>query len=216
MAKLLITGANGFIGSEVCKVALERGYEVVGVARSGAPDSDDPWIQEVTWVSANVLEPNLWRAHLAGCDAVVHCIGILKEHPDKGVTFERINGDTAIVAAEEAEEAGVGTFVFVSASTTPPTLDKAYLEHKRRAEAEIAKKRLRSVFLRPALIHGPKRPISQVVGKAVQFAQKIPGVPQEDRPLSVETLAKAALSAVAQGEVSGVLDIDAIESLGAG
>ncbi len=214
MAKLLVTGANGFIGSEVCKVALKRGYEVVGVARSGAPDSDDPWIQEVTWVSANVLEPNLWRAHLVGCDAVVHSIGILKEQPDKGVTFERINGDTAIVAAEEAERAGVGAFVFVSASTTPPTVNKAYLEQKRRAEAEIASKRLRFVILRPSLIYGSKRPISQVVSKAVEFAQKIPGVPQEDRPLSVETLARAALSAVAQEEVSGVVNIDAVESLG--
>ena len=215
MAELLVTGGNGFIGGEVCKVALRRGHEVVGVARSGAPELDEPWVEEVTWVKANVLEPNLWRAHLVGCDAVVHAIGILKEHPDKGVTFERINGDTAIVAAEEAERAGVGAFVFVSASTTPPTVDRAYLEQKRRAEAEIVKKNLRPVILRPSLVYGPRRPLSNVVGKAVEFAQKIPGVPKEDSPMSVETLASAAVSAAEKREVSGILDIEAIESLGA-
>ena len=213
MKKLLVTGGNGFIGGEVCKVALSRGYEVVGVARSGAPDLDEPWVKAVTWVSADLLEPNLWRAHLVGCDAVVHCIGILKEKPDKGVTFERINGDSAIVAAEEAERAGVGAFVFVSASTTPPTVDKAYLEHKRRAEGEITKRNLRAVILRPSLVYGSRRPLSNVVGKAVEFAQKIPGVPKEDRPMSVETLAEAAVNAV-EREVSGILDIDAIEALG--
>ena len=214
MGKLLVTGGNGFIGGEVCKAAVRRGYEVVGVARSGAPELDELWVDEVTWVKANVLEPNLWRAHLTNCDAVVHSIGILKEHPDKGVTFERINGDTAIVAAEEAEGAGVGAFVFVSASTTPPTVDKAYLEHKRRAEAEITKKNLRPVILRPSLVYGSRRPLSNVVGKAVEFAQKIPGVPQEDRPISVETLGSAAVSAAENKEVSGILDIAAIEALG--
>ena len=214
--KLLVTGGNGFIGGEVCKVAVARGYEVVGVARSGAPDLDEPWVGEVTWVSADIFEPNLWRAHLAGCDAVIHSIGILKEQPDKGVTFERINGDAAIVAAEEAARAGVGAFVFVSASTTPPTVDNAYLEHKRRAETEIAKQDLRAVILRPSLVYGPKRPLSNVVGKAVEFAQKVPGVPQEDSPMSVETLANAAMSAAEQGEVNRILDIDAIEALGKG
>lgn len=214
--KLLVTGGNGFIGGEVCKVAVGRGYEVVGVARSGAPKLDEPWVQEVTWVSANILEPNLWRAHLAGCDAVVHSIGILKEKPDKGVTFERINGDTAIVAAQETANAGVGAFVFVSASTTPPTVDNAYLEHKRRAETEIAKQNVRAVILRPSLVYGPRRPLSNVVGKAVEFAQKIPGVPQEDSPMSVETLANAAVSAVEQEEVNGIVDINAIEALGKG
>ncbi len=214
MTKLLVTGGNGFIGGEVCKVALQRGCEVIGVARSGGPDLDEPWVKEVTWVKANVLEPNLWRAHLAGCDAVVHSIGILKEQPDKGVTFERINGDTAIVAVEEAERAGVSAFVFVSASTTPPTVDGAYLEHKRRAEEEIAKRSLRPVILRPSLVYGSRRPLSNVVGKAVEFAQKIPGVSKEDSPMSVETLAKAAVNAALREEVSGILDVGTIEALG--
>ena len=214
MAKLLVVGGNGFIGGEVCKVATERGFDVVGVARSGAPELDEPWVEKVTWVKASALEPNLWRAHLAGVGAVVHAIGILKEKPDKGVTFERINGDTAVIAAEEAEKAGVGTFVFVSASATPPTVDKAYLEHKRRAESEITRRDLRAIILRPSLIYGPRRPISQVVGKALEVAQRIPGVPRQDRPLSVKTVAHAAVSAVEQEAVSGVLDTGAISTLG--
>ena len=212
--KLLVTGGNGFIGAEVCKTAVKQGYEVIGVARSGAPDLDEPWVEEVTWVSANALEPDTWREHLKGCDGVVHAIGILKEQPDKGVTFGRINGDTAIIAAEEAAKAGVGAFVYVSASTTPPTVDKAYLEQKRRAEAEIVKQNLRAVILRPSLIYGPRRPLSNIVGRALEVAQKIPGVPQEDSPMSVETLAEAAVSAVKQSNIEGILDIEAIEALG--
>ena len=36
--KLLITGASGFLGRRVVAVALERGYDVVGLTRSSHPD----------------------------------------------------------------------------------------------------------------------------------------------------------------------------------
>ena len=211
MAKLLVVGGNGFIGAEICKVALGRGDEVVSVTRSGAPKEDAPWTEEVTWVAADVFALEGWRAHLEGCDAVIHSLGIRKERPEQGVTFKRLNGDSVIIAAQEAERASVGAFVFISAATTPPTFSPAYLEAKRRAERAILKRAGRTVILRPALVYGAARPLTVLVGKALEVAQRSPGMSRENRPMSTHTLARAAVQAT--GEAEGILGVSAIESL---
>lgn len=216
--KLLVTGGNGFIGREVCRLAVEAGHEVVGLGRRGRPAGSAAWMSRVTWAAADVLEPAAWRAHLAGCGAVVHCVGIVFERPERGVTFERMNGDAAVVAAREAEAAGVDAFVFLSASEKPPFLRDAYITAKRRAEEAVLGRDLRGVVLRPGLVYGPGRAPSVPVAMLMRLGMHVPGVRGlvlPNRPLPVETVARAAVRAAAASSFGGVLDVDAIEQLGA-
>ena len=218
MAKLLVTGGNGFIGAEVCRCAAEAGHAVVGLARRGRPERAEGWMERVEWVAGDVLEPAGWRAHLARCDAVIHCVGIIREDARRGATFERANGDSAITAAEEAERAGVGAFVFLSASSQPPLVGAGYLRAKRRAEARIGELGVRGAILRPGFVFGAGRLPSLPAAALIQAATYLPFVGAEargSRPLSVETVARAALRAAADESVRGVLDVDAIERLGA-
>ena len=223
MAKLLVTGASGFIGREVCCVAAEAGHDVTGVARSGQPagsDGRDGWMERVRWVAADVLRPETWRGELAGCEALVHCVGIIRERPARGVTFQRVNGDAAVVASTEAERAGVPAFVFLSASRRPPLISRDYIDAKRRAEEAAAKLRLRSVFLRPGFVYGAGRAVSVPAAVVMKLGlallpflrPKLGG----SRPIPVAVVARAALRAALDPAVSGVLDADGIERLGAG
>ncbi|HEV2147755.1 MAG TPA: NAD-dependent epimerase/dehydratase family protein [Longimicrobiaceae bacterium] len=218
MAKLLVMGGNGFIGAEVCRAAAAGGHEAVAVGRSGRPPIDAPWTDRVRWVAADVFRPAAWTEHLAGCDAVVHCIGIVREHPERGVTFERMNGDSAVRVADAAERAGVAAMVYLSASAKPPLLAESYLSAKRRAEAEVLGSPFRGVVLRPGFVYGPRRRISQAAGVLLRAAARVPivgGAARAVRPLAVERVARAALRAALDPGVRGVLDIDAIEALGA-
>ena len=214
--KLLVTGGNGFIGQEVCRIAVGDGHQVISIARSGRPEIAAPWTDEVEWVAANVLEPETWRDHLAGCDAVIHCVGIIAEKPEQGVTFERLNGDAADVASWEAEHAGAGRFVLVSAAANPPGVSSRYLSSKRQAESAVRGRSFESAILRPAIVYGPARPASVFVGKVLQGVGRLPVVGDavnENRPLHVDQVALAAVRAATEEGFGGTIDISNIEYL---
>lgn len=213
MSRVLVTGGNGFVGREVCRVAAERGHEVVSVVRSARPEFDfdangvdegDPaWANDVRWIAASVFEPRRWRTHLEGCDGVVHSIGIVDERPTEGGVLERLNGDAAVLTGLEAERAGVSSFSFVSASVTPPGTREAYLTAKHRAERELVNLDLSVVRLRPGPVYGEGNPhfsgltngLFRALGERARIARHLGDV----RPLSVERVAAVALETDREG-----------------
>ena len=204
--ELLVTGGNGFIGREVCRLACADGHDVTSVARSGPPPAEHrgPWARDVEWVAADVFAPHEWRERLLGVDAVVHSIGIISEAPKKGVTFERINGDAGIVTALESERADVTRFVYVSSSTKPPLVRDAYLTAKRRAERAIADLDLETVVLRPGPVYGPAQPhFSTVLNKSLALLGRFDWLAARwgaDRPLALETVARATYDAAVRDD----------------
>ena len=47
--KLVVPGGNGFIGSEICRIAVQNGHEVAAFGRTGRPaltPAEHPWTQE--------------------------------------------------------------------------------------------------------------------------------------------------------------------------
>lgn len=194
---VLVTGGNGFIGRRVCERAVAAGHDVTSIARTGppAPSHCGPWTADVEWVAADVFAPHEWRNALDGVDSVVHSIGIIDERADAGVTFERINGDSALVAALEAERAGVDRFVYVSSAVKPPRVRDAYLTARRRAEAAVADLDMDVVVPRFGPVYGPDQPhFSSLMNRLVAAAGRFDIVARQfgqARPLSVERAAAA-------------------------
>jgi NADH dehydrogenase len=194
---LLVTGGNGFIGRRVCERAIRDGHEVTSVARSGppAPEHRGSWASAVEWLAADVFSPHEWRSAVADADRVVHSIGTLSERPAAGVTLERLNGDSAIVAALEAERAGVERFVYVSSSNRPPLVREAYITARRRAEAAIADLDVETVVPRFGPVYGPDQPhFPDAVNRLFAAAGAVEPIAErfgEDRPFSVEQAGRA-------------------------
>ena len=68
MARIAITGATGFVGSNIAELLANRGHAVSGLLRK-PPQEDLPWPhREVDFSS-----PHSIADALAGSDAVVHC-----------------------------------------------------------------------------------------------------------------------------------------------
>ncbi|KAI1429319.1 NAD(P)-binding protein [Xylaria sp. FL1777] len=91
--RLVVCGGNGFLGSRICKNAVQRGWDVTSISRSGPPkweavtSSATPpsWSHKVSWERGDILRPATYAPLLKGADFVVHSMGILLEADYKGV-----------------------------------------------------------------------------------------------------------------------------------
>jgi len=156
MLRLAVTGANGFVGSEVLSLAGRRGVEVVGVVRSEDKAASIVRLGARPVVARLEAEP-LARA-FAGAEAVVHLAMIGHEKP--GQTFEGVNveGTRAVVAA--ARRAGVPRVVLFSGlgvahyGMTSRCTNRYFLS-KLSAELELLRSDREAVVFRPSYIVGP-------------------------------------------------------------
>jgi nucleoside-diphosphate-sugar epimerase len=172
--RLLITGANGFVGRALCAEAARRNFVVHGATRSDCalPCAD------VSWVVGSMDGAADWGTGLAGVNLAVHLAARVHVMGDTAANpldeFRRINVQGTLNLARQAVKAGVRRFVFISSvkvngeSTSPGhpfsaddtlvPLD-AYGISKMEAEQglrEIAVETgMEVVIIRPPLVYGP-------------------------------------------------------------
>jgi uncharacterized protein YbjT (DUF2867 family) len=222
MARIVVAGGNGFIGAEVCRIAVQNDHDVAAFGRTGRPSltpARHPWVGAVEWRAADVFTPAAWTDLLDGADALIHSIATIREAPEQNVTFSRVNGESVLQAAQTAVDAGVDTFVFLSVRDKPPFVPPRFLDAKRWAEHELGEQypSLRQVVLRPNLVFGPGRPGSAAIAAALrQCPGGIAGgyARRHGRPLPVEVVAAAAVHAAVTPTLRGPLSVDQIDDLG--
>lgn len=72
--RILVPGATGNVGRLVVEQALDRGHEVVAVARN--PESLGLTHPRLTVAAVDILDQSAVRDSLVGVDVVVSCVGI--------------------------------------------------------------------------------------------------------------------------------------------
>lgn len=216
MKTILVTGGSGFLGSHICHAAAMAGIPVTSISRSANPRSLAEIHPAISWNKADIFNPPAWRRHLKNCLAVVHCIGLLNEEKSKGITHERVIWESARIAADEAEAAGVKKFVLISSAGGPPGVPDTYVHFKRKAEAYLEQKSFAHAILRPGMLYGGSRPESIRLKKKMNMLLHVPVIGRKIkpvRPLDVAQVAQTALLAAVNDEINGLLTIDDIERL---
>ena len=175
MPKVLVTGANGFIGRPLCKALSLSGWEVLGaVRRSGIV------VKGAETVLIDQVGPSTdWSAALSGVEYVVHLAAKVHsmEAPSEknAASCYSINSQGTARLAEAAAEQGVKRFLLASSvktmteSTPPdsplteragmlPTDDygKSKLEAERSLAGICAKTDMEWLILRLPLVYGPE------------------------------------------------------------
>jgi NADH dehydrogenase len=102
---------------------------------------------------------------MAGCDAVIHLVGIIMEHPLQGITFERMHFEAARNVIDAAKRNGIKRFVHMSALGVRPDAVSEYHKTKFRAEEYLRESGLEWTIFRPSLIHGPRGEFAQMEAK---------------------------------------------------
>jgi len=167
--KVLVTGANGFIGRAFCSHMQSLNHEVVAAVRRPCGVNNE-------YVVGDGLAA--WASALAGCDVVVHLAGrahVMRDDVGDPIqAFRAANVDATAQLAAAAVQAGVRRFVFMSSIKvngeradlsrpfTPedmPAPEDAYGVSKWEAEQALqsiaAASKMELVIIRPPLVYGP-------------------------------------------------------------
>lgn len=147
--RVLLTGASGFIGHAVAAALRTRGHAVVRVLRHPPPDAHDA-------VQADFAHPparDWWRARLAGIDAVVNAVGILREQD--GQRFDALHTRAPVELFHACAQAGVRTVVQVSALGAGDNARSAYHRSKKAADDVLRTLPLAGAVVQPSLVYGP-------------------------------------------------------------
>src|SRR5689334_7410172 len=109
---VLVTGGTGVVGSSTVSALIERGHSVVLFSRHAQRDAL-AWPRGVMPYTGDVSDAAGVAGAADGCDAVVHLVAIVGEHPPEA-TFQRVNVEGTRNIVREAERAGVRHVVYIS------------------------------------------------------------------------------------------------------
>ena len=87
MNKILVTGANGFIGQSLCKKLIEKDKFVRGIVRNVSVNKNNYNIEYASVGDIN-SETN-WMHLLSNIDCIVHCAGIAHAMKKKNLFTEK-------------------------------------------------------------------------------------------------------------------------------
>jgi uncharacterized protein YbjT (DUF2867 family) len=149
---ILVTGGTGYVGSRLVRKLVEQGREVRVLARDVAAARRE-FPRDVAVAPGDVTAPETLPAALAGVDAVVHLVAIIRERGDR--TFETINYQGTVHVVDAAKGAGVRRYLQMSALGALSDPNFPYHDAKYRAEQYVRASGLDWTIFRPSLIFGP-------------------------------------------------------------
>src|SRR6478752_6868195 len=85
--RVFVTGGSGFVGGAVIDELVARNYGVNALVNRQPLDAGD----QVRSIQGDLFDARALDEGMAGCDAVIHLVGIIMERPRLGITFERIH-----------------------------------------------------------------------------------------------------------------------------
>lgn len=203
MKKILITGANSYIGMSFEQYVNENFPD--GYAADTVDMTDEAWRQQ----------------DFSGYDAVVHVAGIAhqKETKANAPLYYSVNRDLAVETAQKAKEAGVRHFVFLSTMSvygmdtgvitkdTAPAPKTHYGLSKLQAETgirQLADDRFRVCILRPPMVYGEGcKGNYQMVVKIAEKSPLFPKIRNQRSTIHVRNLA-SFIKLCLDKELSGV------------
>lgn len=108
---VLVTGANGFVGTALCAQARALGYSIRGACRVATPASHNVSVGSITDLTD-------WTSALNGIGVVIHLaarVHVMNDNVSDPLTeFRRVNVDATLNLAKQAANAGIKRFIFIS------------------------------------------------------------------------------------------------------
>jgi len=191
---VLVSGGSGFVGREIVRQLVAAGHRVRVLSRGFC--RLDPAVRSVR---GSVLDPASLPEACAGCDAVVHLVGIISEIG--GQTFERVHVDGTRNILAAARAAGVPRFIHMSALGTRPDAVARYHRTKWAAEESVRASGLDWTLFRPSLVFGPGDHFVGLFERISRWSPVLPVMGDGQsllQPVAVDEVARCFVGALAE------------------
>ena len=168
---VLLTGANGFVGSHLTRALIERGHRVRALIRPKADRSRLDGL-EIDWVIGDLDDQQALRKGVNGAQFVIHNAGRVRAPNAEAYHHANCVGTINLLDAAEEAASTVRRFVYISSQAAggpspagrPKTEDDANCPHTPYGESKLAgeiavmgrAKSLPVVTVRPPAVYGPE------------------------------------------------------------
>lgn len=168
---IFLTGGTGFIGGHVREALLERGHSIRLLVHRRTPAAAEPGVEEI---EGDVTRPETFEDAVRGCDATINLVGIIREFPGRGITFQRLHVEATRNVLAAAKKAKVHRHLQMSALGTRADSTAHYFKSKYQAEEEVRRSGLDYTIFRPSIVFGPK---DDFINKLAGYLRSFPAMP---------------------------------------
>lgn len=173
--KVLVTGADGMLGSNIVRVLLSRNYEVRAFLLPGTAAQTLEGLP-IERAFGNILDASSIDMAVEGCDAIIHAAALTDVWPNRSEIVRRVNIDGTRNMVEAALTHKIGRFIFIGSGSSfafgspgePGHEDSGfsgaqygldYIDSKYQAQNEVleavAERSLNAIVVAPTFMLGP-------------------------------------------------------------
>ena len=149
--KVTIFGGTGFVGNYLVQEALDMGHQVTLLVR---PGSEKKLVsQKINLLFGDIQKEFSLAQALENADAVIYNIGIIREYPHKGISFQKLHLEAVEKVIKAMKALNKRRFILMSANGVKAD-GTGYQRSKYAAEAVVKASGLDWTIFRPSLIFG--------------------------------------------------------------
>lgn len=173
---LFVTGANGLVGSYICRALLKKGYAIKALRRTNSDLSLLADVQDqIEWVEGDLDDPVLLKRLLVGAKGIIHAAGLVSFARQDYKQLHKVNAEGTANLLHAATDTGVTRFVHISSVAAlgrdpkKPEMDETvkwvesphnseYAKSKYQGELEVHRAQaegMQTVVVNPSFVIGP-------------------------------------------------------------
>ncbi len=204
--RIFVTGSSGYFGQSLLARLLQEGHKPVCLIRPGSEKKLGDLKAKVETVAGDIGNIAAWKSGLHDIDTIINLIGIIREFPSRGVTFEKLHYRATVDLADLAGELGVKRFLQMSALGVSTMSKAEYHRTKYRAEVYLKESELDWTIFRPSLIIGKGNKALAEIVKLINSAPLVPVIGDGEyrmQPVDIENVVDGYVKALSDERTIG-------------
>lgn len=215
--KVFVTGGTGYVGRSLVDKLVHAGHQVTLLVRQGSEKKIS--VGPIQISCGDALDLASLKAGLQGQEAVIHLVGIIREFPRRGITFQRLHVEATRSIVEATKAQGIRRYLHMSALGTRTNPVSRYHQTKYQAEEIVRASGLDYTIFRPSVIFGKEDAFVNLFAGMIRKSPLVPLIVRRKsvahsgdtlslskgklQPISVEDVAEGFVRALATPETIG-------------